>query len=138
MPRARPPRVTFSHHGRDRKRDRGLHEGTHTRVRRIGRSTRMTMDFGALQKQLDTNDMMGRIVAFPAQMEAAWKIGAEFAPRAETLRGKSFERVVVCGMGGSAIGGDLARSFLGERAKVPVLSCLSLIHISEPTRLLSI
>jgi glucose/mannose-6-phosphate isomerase len=83
----------------------------------------MTMDFGALQKQLDANDMMGRVVAFPAQMEAAWKIGAEFAPRAEALRGKSFERVVVCGMGGSAIGGDLARSFLGERAKVPVLSC---------------
>ena len=83
----------------------------------------MTMDFGALQKQLDANDMMGRVVGFPAQMEAAWKIGAEFAPRAEALRGKSFERVVVCGMGGSAIGGDLARSFLGERAKVPVLSC---------------
>ncbi len=83
----------------------------------------MTMDFAALRARLDTTDMMGRIIAFPEQMEAAWKIGAEFAPRVEPLRGKSFERVVVCGMGGSAIGGDLARSFLGERAKVPVLSC---------------
>ena len=83
----------------------------------------MTMDFAALRTRLDTTDMMGRIIAFPEQMEAAWKIGAEFAPQVEALRAKSFERVVVCGMGGSAIGGDLARSFLGERAKVPVLSC---------------
>jgi glucose/mannose-6-phosphate isomerase len=82
------------------------------------------MDFAALRKRLDQTDMMGRVIAFPEQMEAAWEIGAGFAPRAaEALRGKTFERVVVCGMGGSAIGGDLARSFLGERAKVPVLSC---------------
>src|SRR5262245_112638 len=112
MPGTGAPRVTFSHHGRDRKRDRGLPEGTHTRVRRIRRSTRMT-DFAALRKQLDPADMLGRTIAFPEQMEAAWKIGAEFAPRAEALRGKAYERVVVCGMGGSAIGGDLARSFLG-------------------------
>jgi glucose/mannose-6-phosphate isomerase len=83
----------------------------------------MTVDFVALRAHLDATDMLGRIIGFPAQMEAAWKIGSEFAPRAEALRAKSFERVVVCGMGGSAIGGDLARSFLGERAKLPVLSC---------------
>jgi glucose/mannose-6-phosphate isomerase len=83
----------------------------------------MTADFAALRTQLDTTDMLGRVIAFPAQMEEAWKIGAEFAPRVESLRAKSFERVVVCGMGGSAIGGDLVRSFLGERAKVPVMSC---------------
>jgi glucose/mannose-6-phosphate isomerase len=84
----------------------------------------MTTDFAALRAQLDPGDMLGRTIKFPEQMEAAWKIGAEFAPRAAAaLRGKSFERVVVCGMGGSAIGGDLARSFLGERAKVPILSC---------------
>jgi glucose/mannose-6-phosphate isomerase len=84
----------------------------------------MTNDFAALRTQLDPADMLGRVIKFPEQMEAAWKIGGEFAPRAaEALRGKTFERVVVCGMGGSAIGGDLARSFLGERAKVPVMSC---------------
>lgn len=83
----------------------------------------MTMDFAALRKELDQTDMLGRVVAFPQQMEAAWKIGLEFAPRVDALRGKLYERVVVCGMGGSAIGGDLARSFLGERAKVPIISC---------------
>jgi glucose/mannose-6-phosphate isomerase len=83
----------------------------------------MTVDFAALRSQLDKTDMMGRIIGFPAQMEAAWKIGAEFAGSAGSVRGAAFERVVICGMGGSAIGGDLARSFLGERARLPILSC---------------
>jgi glucose/mannose-6-phosphate isomerase len=83
----------------------------------------MTVDYAALRTHLDTTDMMGRLIDFPAQMEAAWKIGAEFAPAAEKVRGNSFERVVVCGMGGSAIGGDLARSFLGDRARLPIHSC---------------
>ena len=82
----------------------------------------MTVDFSALRIHLDASDMMGRLTGFPAQMEEAWKIGAGFAPQVEGLRSTSFTRVVVCGMGGSAIGGDLARSFLGERAKVPVMS----------------
>ncbi|HEX6790554.1 MAG TPA: bifunctional phosphoglucose/phosphomannose isomerase [Candidatus Krumholzibacteria bacterium] len=81
------------------------------------------MDYSALRTHLDRTDMLGRVIQFPAQMEAAWKIGAEFAPAVESLGAKSFERVVVCGMGGSAIGGDLAKSFLGERARVPILSC---------------
>ena len=36
----------------------------------------MTIDFAALRKHLDQTDMLGRIIAFPEQMEAAWKIGA--------------------------------------------------------------
>jgi glucose/mannose-6-phosphate isomerase len=83
----------------------------------------MSIDFAALRTHLDTTDMLGRILQFPAQMEAAWKIGSEFAGSAGALRAKSFDRVVVCGMGGSAIGGDLARSFLGERSRLPILSC---------------
>ena len=83
----------------------------------------MTVNFAALRAHLDATDMLGRVLGFPAQMEAAWKIGADFAPAAEKLRSMKFERVVVCGMGGSAIGGDLARSFLGERAGVPIMSC---------------
>ncbi|HET6350395.1 MAG TPA: bifunctional phosphoglucose/phosphomannose isomerase [Candidatus Krumholzibacteria bacterium] len=83
----------------------------------------MTVDFAALRAHLDTSDMLGKVIGFPAQMESAWKIGSDFAPRVEALRSKSFERVVVCGMGGSAIGGDLARAFLGDRARVPILSC---------------
>jgi glucose/mannose-6-phosphate isomerase len=83
----------------------------------------MSADFALLRTRLDPSDMLGRVLGFPAQMEEAWKIGEAFASRAEALRAKPFERVVVCGMGGSAIGGDLARSYFGERSRVPILSC---------------
>ena len=75
-----------------------------------------------LRSRFDATDMLGRVLGFPEQMEAAWKVGAGFARAAESLRGTKFERVVVAGMGGSAIGGDLARSFLGERAS-PIVGC---------------
>jgi glucose/mannose-6-phosphate isomerase len=83
----------------------------------------MSLNFAALRSHLDETDMMGRLLSFPDQMEKAWKIGEEFVRTMPDLRGRRFDRVVVCGMGGSAIGGDLARSFLGERASAPVLSC---------------
>ncbi len=75
-----------------------------------------------LRARHDASDMLGKVIAFPSQMEQAWRIGADFV-RSQEMPRKSFARVVVCGMGGSAIGGDLARSFLGERAPVPVVGC---------------
>ena len=75
-----------------------------------------------LRARVDAADMLGRILAFPEQMTRAWEIGAAFVKAAQPPRGP-FARVVVCGMGGSAIGGDLARSFLGERATAPLVSC---------------
>jgi glucose/mannose-6-phosphate isomerase len=75
-----------------------------------------------LHAQVDASDMLGRVVAFPEQMTRAWDIGATFVKTAQLPTGP-FTRVVVCGMGGSAIGGDLARSFLGERAAVPLMNC---------------
>lgn len=83
----------------------------------------MSADFAALHGRLDPSDMLGRLTGFPTQMEAAWKIGTEFAPQAAELSTKTFDRVVICGMGGSAIGSDLARSFLGERSRLPIFSC---------------
>lgn len=81
----------------------------------------MTMQ--AHRERLDSTDMLGRVLAFPDQMETAWEIGAGFARSVEPLRAQKFERVVIAGMGGSAIGGDLAKSFLGERATPPIVSC---------------
>ncbi len=80
----------------------------------------MTPTLADLRARHDPADMLGRVLAFPSQMEEAWAIGAEFAGSASLARG-SFSHVVVCGMGGSAIGGDLARSFFGDRAAVPIL-----------------
>jgi glucose/mannose-6-phosphate isomerase len=64
--------------------------------------------------------MLGLVLGFPEHMERAWDIGRAFA---DTLPAGDFRQIVVCGMGGSAIGGDMLRSFLGNRLAVPLLSC---------------
>lgn len=73
-----------------------------------------------LRARVDKSDMLGRVTSFPSQMEDAWGIGRSFAPSVE--RG-DYRQVVVCGMGGSAIGGDMLRSFFGNRLKSPLISC---------------
>lgn len=77
-------------------------------------------DIRKLHAKFDPADMLGRVVSFPAQMEEAWNIGAAFGP--SVIPG-GYRQIVVCGMGGSAIGGDMLRSFFGDRLRAPILSC---------------
>jgi glucose/mannose-6-phosphate isomerase len=78
------------------------------------------MDLKALAQRVDPSDMLGLVSSFPSQMENAWDIGRNFA--ADLERG-DYQQVTVCGMGGSAIGGDMLRSFFGDRLKAPLVSC---------------
>ena len=80
----------------------------------------MSPNWQELQKRLDPGDMYGLIASFPSQMQDAWRIGNEFV---SSLQKRSFRQVVVCGMGGSAIGADAAASFLGDQLRMPVISC---------------
>jgi glucose/mannose-6-phosphate isomerase len=80
----------------------------------------VTQKLEELRARHDVGDMLGKVAGFPAQMREAWKIGAEFAPRVEA---GDYRAVVVCGMGGSAIGGDMLRSLFGERLRAPIVSC---------------
>lgn len=60
--------------------------------------------------------MIDDILAQPQQIaDALWRVEAAAIPARE-LRGG----LLVCGMGGSAIGGDLAAAAIGERAGAPV------------------
>jgi len=77
-------------------------------------------DWAALRKDHDPGDMYARVAGLPAQLRDAWKIGAAFAG---SLERAPFRQIVVCGMGGSAIGGDLARAFLGDRLRAPLFVC---------------
>ena len=79
----------------------------------------MSINWEALREQHDPAGMYDLVAGFPAQMQAARAIGAEFAP---TMAPAQARQIAVCGMGGSAIGGDLARSFLGHRLRAPLLS----------------
>jgi glucose/mannose-6-phosphate isomerase len=66
---------------------------------------------------LDPQDMRGAIRAFPDHLLEGWQRGgdARFGLGADDLGG-----VVVCGMGGSAIGADLVRALAAPEARVPV------------------
>lgn len=67
--------------------------------------------------RLDAHDMLGAIRAFPDHLHEGWA-------RAATLevphRAAELAQVLVVGMGGSAIGGDLVRAFVRPSAPVPV------------------
>jgi glucose/mannose-6-phosphate isomerase len=65
---------------------------------------------------VDPAGMLGDVLAQPHQFEdALWRTESAGVGRAEFARG-----LVVCGMGGSAIGGDLAAAAIGLRAKAPI------------------
>jgi glucose/mannose-6-phosphate isomerase len=65
----------------------------------------------------DPDDMLSRIKDLPKQVRDAWTIAskATIAPTYSDVR-----NIVVAGMGGSAIGGDLAAAILADELKVPM------------------
>ncbi|MFN3596345.1 MAG: bifunctional phosphoglucose/phosphomannose isomerase [Rubricoccaceae bacterium] len=66
---------------------------------------------------LDPSDMRGAIAAFPEHLHEGWTRGAA----ADALGYDGLGGVVVLGMGGSAIGGDLVRALCEPSAPVPFL-----------------
>jgi glucose/mannose-6-phosphate isomerase len=74
-----------------------------------------TLDDLDVIKKLDLNDMLGIIRDFPEQIEKAQKIAEkvdieEFKPH----------QMVIAGMGGSAIGGDILAGWLFRRIEIPI------------------
>ncbi len=69
----------------------------------------------AFQK-LDPGNMLGEIHSLPEQLEAAWKLGHEL-PHPGI---KDIDRIVIAGMGGSAIGADLLSAYIAPFCPVPV------------------
>ncbi|MBM3120320.1 MAG: bifunctional phosphoglucose/phosphomannose isomerase [Chloroflexi bacterium] len=69
-------------------------------------------------KRLDSANMLEHLHRFPQQCHAAWHKANDFKlPRDYT----SIDKVVILGMGGSAIGGDLVRSLVSRVGKPIVL-----------------
>jgi glucose/mannose-6-phosphate isomerase len=76
----------------------------------------MDLDNTASFKQLDTQDMLSEVARLPGQLESAWALGqAQPLPAWEGI-----ERVVIAGMGGSAIGADLLLAYALPHCPVPV------------------
>ena len=67
---------------------------------------------------LDSENMLAHIDGLPEQFEKAWNVGlGQELP--ESLQ--SIRQVVICGMGGSAIGGDLLAGLMNAQGSVSVL-----------------
>lgn len=69
-------------------------------------------------RRIDPSGMYDRIKDFPTQVEEAIAIGAAAQ---WALNVRSVEHIVLCGLGGSAIGGDLLRSYLADELEVPFI-----------------
>lgn len=65
---------------------------------------------------IDPQDMHGALRAFPDHLAEGWRRGA--SPL--SVRAADLDGVLVCGMGGSAIGGDLMRGIVAPTSPVPV------------------
>jgi len=69
-------------------------------------------------KKLDPEDMLARIHEVPWQCQQAWQMARKFKLPQEY---SDINKVLVIGMGGSAIGGDLVRSLVAPEARVPII-----------------
>ncbi|MBI5464522.1 MAG: bifunctional phosphoglucose/phosphomannose isomerase [Ignavibacteriales bacterium] len=69
-------------------------------------------------KRVDPKGMYRWIADFPKQVEEAVAIGKRAAIK---LNAKRVRNIVLTGLGGSAIGGDLLRTYLSEELKIPFI-----------------
>jgi glucose/mannose-6-phosphate isomerase len=71
--------------------------------------------------EVDTTDQLTDVLAIPEHLrDAQWKVESTNLGRWDSPSG-----LVVAGMGGSAVGGSLARSILGDHAVRPILAARS-------------
>jgi glucose/mannose-6-phosphate isomerase len=76
------------------------------------------LDERAQYGDIDQAGMLQRILELPEQIRDAWAL-AQSTTIPKSHAGAS--SIVICGMGGSAIGGDLTRSLVEAEARVPVV-----------------
>lgn len=71
-------------------------------------------------EKTDKANMLDLLLGFPEQCGNAYKIAEDFQPP-PVYKETAFKNIVFSGLGGSAIGADLIRSYLSDEIKVPVL-----------------
>lgn len=65
----------------------------------------------------DKNNMFDVLAGFPEQLDEAFIIGSSLNPPASL---GNVNNIIISGLGGSAVGGDLLRSYLQYEIKIPV------------------
>jgi len=79
---------------------------------------KVNLDDSKVYNQYDPEGMLARIKELPWQCQQAWQAAMSFNLPADYT---GVDKVIILGMGGSAIGGDLVRSLVESEARVPVL-----------------
>jgi glucose/mannose-6-phosphate isomerase len=76
----------------------------------------MNLDDSKSFVKLDPQNMLGEIDNLPRQLQSAWEQGQA----SEIIKTSEASRVVIAGMGGSAIGADLLAAYIAPVCKLPV------------------
>ena len=80
----------------------------------------MDLNDFSLFKKTDLQNMLGEIDNLPDQLQFAWELGKQQS--CEGLEpSQGFSRVLISGMGGSAIGADLLAAYIAPVCKIPVI-----------------
>jgi len=79
-----------------------------------------TLDLDGDFSELDKANMIELLEEFPQKMRDALRLGEEFSISAPAPA-RSFENIVVLGMGGSAIGGNLLSDYLADELSIPIV-----------------
>jgi glucose/mannose-6-phosphate isomerase len=79
----------------------------------------ITLDDPAILRKIDPDGMLGHVAELPRQLATARRVAAsvDLAPRHRDV-----DTVIVLGMGGSAIGAELAMAVAGDRLRVPLVA----------------
>jgi glucose/mannose-6-phosphate isomerase len=84
----------------------------------MDKNVKPNLDDVRLIAATDPDGMLARIKELPAQFKQAWQAVGGLKLPADY---RNVNKVVVLGMGGSAIGGDLMRTLVQEECKIPVI-----------------
>jgi glucose/mannose-6-phosphate isomerase len=79
--------------------------------------TNINLDDPKALRQTDTADMLSNIADLPNQIKKGWDDINRMALPSYLV---TCNRVVICGMGGSGIGGDLVRSVVVDETRTPI------------------
>ena len=79
----------------------------------------MNLDDLAFIKQVDTHNMLAEILALPDQLESGWSNASQQAAALPKYEG--IQQILICGMGGSAIAGDLVTAEVAQTCSIPIM-----------------
>jgi glucose/mannose-6-phosphate isomerase len=66
-----------------------------------------------MDRSIDKQDMYGVLESFPNQVKDGWALGKD-------IQFKDIDKIIVAGMGGSALSGEILKCYLSDELKIPL------------------